>query len=396
MKRRIFALDAAALAILAALACSCSTTALKPNEVYLLIGTYTNTGSSQGIYVYTLDTTTFESREISVEPCANPSYVTPIGDGSRVLAVSEMTDSSAAAKIYSFNAKTGKLKCLSTILTGGADPCFIAADPELKAAYTANYTGGSLTQIGLTANGFADSASIKQFSTRWDGHANAKDSTLLPDSIPDSHIHCVTFSPDGNYMFVTDLGKDMIYRFRKNEGNPLGFNIEAPDGAFAESRGLGPRHFCWSPDGRTLYIVNEIGGSVTVWNYNGGDLAEVQTIDCTFLGADKPAKNGSAAIQVSPDGKFLYVSDRLVNDGIAVFSIDSVTGKLTASSYCNTGKHPRCFALTPGGSLAIVACRDDDCIEFYKRDPESGALTIFGKKLRVKRPSSVLLMNLDK
>jgi 3-carboxymuconate cyclase len=237
---------------------------------------------------------------------------------------------------------------------------------------------------------------LKQFGTHWDGHANAKDSALLPDSIPDSHIHCVTFSPDGNYMFVTDLGKDMIYRFRKNEGNPLGFNIEAPDGAFSESKGLGPRHFCWSPDGHTLYIANEIGGSVTVWSYNGGDLAEVQTIDCTFLGADKPARNGTAAIQVSPDGKFLYVSNRLVNDGIAVFSIEAGTGKLTASSYCNTGKHPRCLALTPGGSLAIVACRDDDCIEFYKRDPESGALTIFGKKLRVKRPSSVLSLDLNK
>jgi 6-phosphogluconolactonase len=399
MKQRILASIAAALAILAAMSVtSCTGSALKSNEIYLLVGSYTRMGGgpetgSEGIYVFALDTVQCQARQISVTPCPNPSYAAPLGDGSRILAVSEMSDTTAAAKIYSFNAKSGKLKLLSSTPTGGADPCFITADPELKAVYTANYTGGSLTQIGLTANGFADSVALKQFSTRWNERTASKDSTLLNDSIPDSHIHCVTFSPDGRYMFATDLGKDMVYRFTKNEGNPLGFNIEVPDGAFGETKGNGPRHFCWSPNGNTLYIANEIGGSVTVWNYSNGNISQIQEIDCTFLGGSKPKKNGVAAIMASPDGKFLYVSNRLVNDGIAIFSIDSSTGKLLPADYCSTGKHPRCFALTKGANLAVVACRDDNSIEIYRRDAQTGALTKTTDSIRVNCPSSVLFIH---
>ena len=105
----------------------------------------------------------------------------------------------------------------------------------------------------------------------------------------------------------------------------------------------GPRHFDFHPNGgKYLYVLGELSGQVILFDYNGGDLKQKQVVAADTLGAQ-----GSADIHVSPDGRFLYASNRLKGDGLAIFSIDPNDGTLTKLGYQLTVKHPRNFVIHP-------------------------------------------------
>ena len=145
--------------------------------------------------------------------------------------------------------------------------------------------------------------------------------------------------------------------------------------------GSGPRHLCFSKDGRFAYLINELSGKVTTLFYNGQNLTPIQYIEADTLEA-----RGSADIHLSPDGKFLYASNRLKADGIAIFSVDTQTGLLTKIGYQLTGIHPRNFIMTPDGCFLLVACRDDNLIQIFKRNKETGLLVDTGKKIETSKP----------
>lgn len=117
-------------------------------------------------------------------------------------------------------------------------------------------------------------------------------------------------------------------------------------------------------------MLTEISGEIMVFDTSDGQLSPVQTVTADTLGAQ-----GSADIHLSPDGRFLYASNRLQGDGLAIFSVDSVSGELTRVGYQSTGAHPRNFAISPNGKYLLVACRDTDAIEIYRRNIDNGLLT---------------------
>lgn len=120
---------------------------------------------------------------------------------------------------------------------------------------------------------------------------------------------------------------------------------------------------------------------VTVFGCRDGNLTELQSIAADTVGA-----RGSADIHISPDGRFLYASNRLKADGMAIFRINAEDGRLTKAGYRLTGIHPRNFAITPNGKFVLVACRDSRAIQVYERDEESGLLTNTNKDIPVDRP----------
>lgn len=342
-------------------------------SLYLLVGTYT-TGESEGIYVYQFDTVSGFSKYKSVVKVTNPSYLTINKEGTHVYSVSETGDAKAAANAFVFDKKDGTLKLLNSQLTGGADPCYIELDKTGKHVVTANYSGGSITAFNINGDGTLTTAAQL---IRFTGKGADAERQKAP------HLHCVRYSPDGKYLFADDLGTDKIHKFGINESNEGNYLKVGTPAAFDVAAGSGPRHLDFHPNGKYAYLINELSGAVIAFNYdaNAGNLTQIQTIQADTLGA-----KGSADIHVSPDGKFLYASNRLKGDGIAIFSINQADGKLTKVGYQETGVHPRNFVITPNGKFLLVASRDNDVIQIFLIDRATGLLENTYKDIELDMP----------
>lgn len=325
-----------------------------PDELAMLVGTYTN-GTSKGIYTFRFNQETGAATPLNSVELPNPSYLTPSADGKMVYAVSEMNDSTAAVSSLAFDRETGALRLLNTELTYGADPCYVATNGN--EVLTANYSGGTMSVFPLRADG-----TLAPADTLFEGSATGPDPVrqIAP------HVHCTLFSPDGKYIFATDFSADRILRFvlHPNDAVPH-LSAETID-IEADS---GPRHLTFSPDGKHAYLITELSGKVIAFDYNDGRLQQIQTIV-----ADTVAARGSADIHLSPDGKYLYASNRLQADGIAIFAVNPEDGTLAKVGYQLTGIHPRQFNITPNGKYLLAACRDSNVIQVYERDEVTGLL----------------------
>lgn len=351
------------------------------NMMYMLVGTYTS-GESKGIYVYKLDTVTGTSTYVSEVNVDNPSYLTLDPSEKYVYAVTEDEGETSAANAFAFDKQTGKLSFINKQLTGGGAPCYINIDQTGKHVVTANYLGGSITTFQVNdKGGLEPSPKVIPFS----GKGIDKDRQKQP------HLHCVQFSPDHKFLFADDLGTDKIHKFNVNTGNSMFLSSGTPE-AFSVKAGSGPRHLEFHPNGKYAYLITELSGDVIVFDYdnNTGNLQTKQTVKADSLNA-----KGSADIHLSPDGKFLYASNRLKGDGIAIFAVNEQDGTLTPVGYQETGVHPRNFALTPNGNLLLVANRDSDRIQVFKADRQTGLLNDTGFDIQLDMPVCIKFASIE-
>lgn len=339
-------------------------------ELTMLVGTYTS-GTSQGIYSFRFNQETGSATLLSETPIGNPSYLVPSADGRYVYAVSEWGDERASVTAFAFNKEKGTFRKLNTQPTNGADPCFLTTNGKVVVA--ANYSGGSVSVFPINREGTLASLSLLQ---PFEGRG------FDPQRQEKPHLHCVTFSPDGHYLFADDLGMDRIYRFDVTVTNQTQTSIVWNNSATEKLEpGSGPRHLTFAPNGKQAYLINELSGTVVAFNYANGRLQPIQTI-----AADTVQAKGSADIHISPDGAFLYASNRLKADGIAIFKINPTDGKLTKVGYQLTGIHPRNFILTPNGKFLLVACRDSQLIQVFNRDSQTGLLTDTRQDIQIDKP----------
>lgn len=350
---------------------ACTSTKQKENmeNMYLIVGSYA-TPQEEGIKVYAWDNEKGEAGYVSgLTGISNPSYQVVSADGSRVYSVGEDDGLTSTAHALLFDKANGTLALMNNELTQGGAPCYINISPDGKYVMTANYVGANISLIPLESNGRLN----ENVSTiAFEGEGVNKKRQSQP------HLHCVEFTPDGKFLLANDLGTDKIHVFPlASDGKPdekAAFDIELEPGS-------GPRHICFSKDGRFAYLINEISGRVTALAYDGQGLTPIQSIESDTVNAQ-----GSADIHLSPDGKFLYASNRLKADGIAIFSVDGETGMLTKAGYQLTGIHPRNFIITPDGRFLLVACRDSNVVQIFRRDAETGLLEDTGKKIETSKP----------
>ena len=336
--------------LLALLGCACQVKA--QDNLMMLVGTYTD-GGSRGVYSYSFNQNTGESALLDSLQLQNPSYLTISDNGKLAYVVSETNDDRAALNIIRLS-KNGGMQLLNTEKTEGADPCYVASNGNVSV--TANYSGGSMSVFNLRDNG--EKAAL---GTKFLGATGGPD--VSRQEVP--HVHCACFTPDGGYILATDFSADRILSFRLK-----GQKVIANGVAAKVSADSGPRHLVFSNDGRFAYLMNELSGKVTVFAYAQGRLEQLQEITSDSVGA-----RGGADVHLSPDGKFLYSSNRLKAEGIAIFSVDTATGLLTRIGYQPTGAHPRQFNITPNGKYLLCCCRDSNCIQVYRRDMKTGLLT---------------------
>lgn len=344
-------------------------------QVHLLIGTYTN-GGSEGIYSYKFDSQNGNITPLGVCKTDNPSFLAISPDKKFVYAVNENGSANNPGSVasFAFNKKSGTLSLLNLEPTGGAHPCYVAIDKTGKWVTAGNYSGGSVSVFPVKEKGFLDKVRTVE---QHEGHSVNTKRQDRP------HVHATIFSPDDNYLLVPDLGTDkvMIYRLNKNNGA-----LEATEpGFFKTDAGAGPRHLDFHPPGRFAYLSEEMSGNVTALKYNDGKLEKIETLSAHP--ADFKGNIGTADIHVSPDGEFLYVSNRGDANNIAIFSIDQQSGRLSLKGFQPvSGKTPRNFGIDPSGNFLLAANQDSNEVVIFQRDKKSGLLTDTGKRIAVEKP----------
>ena len=342
---------------------------------YLLTGTYTN-GDSKGIYVNRFDAGTGKISPVSIAAgIENPSYLAVSANGKFVYAVNENGGAKpGGVSSFAFNSKTGELTFLNYQPTSGDHPCYIATDKTGKWVFTGNYTGGNISAFPVLRDGSL--GKLSQLVNH-----EGKGATPRQDK---PHVHSTNFTPDQKFLLVPDLGLDkiMIYAFDASAKKPL---KPAKIPSFSVNNGNGPRHLSFHPALPYVYVIEELSGTVTAFTYNGINFSSIQNISShpeNFNGS-----KGSADIHVSPDGKFVYATNRGDANSMAIFSIDQSTGKLTLKDSVSTmGVHPRNFTIEPTGKFVLIANRDSNNIVVFARDASSGLLTQQGEPFEVPNP----------
>lgn len=344
----------------------------KDKKFNLLVGTYTQPGKSEGIYVYQFDPSTGESKLKSVaKGVKNPSFLTVSKNNKYVYAVTEASE--GAVNAYAFDAATGELKLLNSAPSGGGGPCYVSVDDKNKFVYVGNYGGGSLAAIAVQKDGSLN-PTIQKIAHEGKGPKSNQDKP---------HVHAAVLAKGDKFLLVPDLGTDKVnvYKIDASKAEPL--SPASPPFASVDG-GNGPRHLAFDNSGKTVYLIQEMTGVITAFNFDNGTLTSKQSVTLPVAGAQ--GRVDAADIHLSPDGKFLYGSLRGDMNEIVIYALDR-TGLMTyVGRQSCLGKTPRNFSIDPTGNYLLVANQNSDDIIVFKRDQKTGLIKPTGGKISIGAP----------
>jgi 6-phosphogluconolactonase len=342
------------------------------NECLLLIGTYSSQGAPNGIHVYRFDTVSGNFQVAQpVTELSNASFLTISQDKKNVYAISEA--SGGGINAFDFNASTGALKFLNKVPAQG--PAYVSVNRNKTIVLAANYGGGSLTAVRVNADGSL--AEDKVQTIQHEGSSVVKQRQDKP------HVHSAVWSPDNKYILTPDLGTDKVYQYMPGDANNQILKPQTQAFVAVEAGG-GPRHLSFHPNGKWAYLVLELKAAVMVFGYNKGRLKSRQTASMTNV--DFKGAVSGADIHVSPDGKFLYASNRGDANEIAIFSIGKKGEIKLLGTQSTLGKTPRNFAIDPSGNFLLVGNQNTDEIVIFKRNKQNGLLTAIEKRIAISKP----------
>lgn len=344
----------------------------------LFVGTYT-TNNDKGIYVYDFDTVKYTLNLVSnTDKISNPAYLAISMDNKFVYCVNENGAKESGVCAFSFDTLSNSLKFLNQVKFEGDYPCYLTINKERKFLYTANYGGGSLTEVALNKDGsFSNRFKVKKFDGK----------SINENRQKSSHAHMCALSPNEENIWVSDLGTDKIYIYQFNKYRGV---EEYLKGSIHSKPGSGPRHFSFHPKSHWVYILEEMKGTISAYKFSGASADFIETISNSDEVTDEKY---SADIHISPDGKYLYATNRAKSNNIVGYSINSQTGMLTKIATYQTGASPRNFLITKDGSFLLVANQKSNSITIFKRDNNSGALTELNVVHDIPTPVCLKMLN---
>jgi len=343
---------------------------------HLFLGTYTRSGG-KGIYRVDLDAATGAlSTPVVAAETSNPSFVALSPDKRFLFAVSE-TDALASA--YAINPLTLSLTPLQAPQpAGGKAPCHLVVDQTGRTLVVAHYHTGVVASLPIGPDGkLGRPGTLLQH----------RGSSVNRERQDTAHAHSVTISPDNRHVIVCDLGLDKIFTYRLDPDAATLTPAEPP--FITTEPGAGPRHAAFSRDGRHVFVINEMGGSLVCYAYDATNGSLTPTDTQSTLPAGFTGENTTAEVRVHPNGEYVYGSNR-GHDSLVVFRFDAAQGKL---SHVETvpvgGKHPRNFALSPDGKWLVAANQNSNDLTVFRVDASTGRLTKIDSTAIVSMPVCV-------
>lgn len=348
------------------------------SKLYLFVGTYTDGLPDKGIYIFEFNSKSGHLKKVATgDSITNPSFLTLSPDGNFIYACTDTKlPREGSVSAFKFDRVTGSIRFINRQKSGGENPVYVTTSEKNEYVINGNYTEGNVSVFKTNVDGSLQ-PSCQVINFQGNGpNARRQDK---------AHVHAAVFSPDFEFIFFPDLGADKIRscKFILQGKQPLQL-LETFD--YKTIPGSGPRHFTFHPNKHFAYCIEELSGTVSAFTYKNGQLDSIQRV---FSYSKLQQEYNSADIHVSPDGLFLYASNRWENENtLAIFSIDQETGKLAFVGHQFTfGDHPRNFTLDPAGDFIIVANQVSNSLVVFRRDKKTGRLTKCGKEVKVPRPS---------
>nr|WP_295931473.1 lactonase family protein [uncultured Dyadobacter sp.] len=312
----------------------------------------------------------------TINKCLAPGYLAISPNKKNLYAIS--SDNKVSA--FAIGADR-KLAYLNSEPSEGTGPCHVSVHSTGKMAFVSNYGGGSFSAYNIGTDGKLSAPVYKEQYTGTGPNAKRQDK---------AHAHFATASPDGRYVYVTDLGSDKImnYTVDVNSGK-LAPNEAQP--FFSGKAGAGPRHLIIHPSGKKLFLLNELDATVTACNIGKkGVITAIKTYPTIPADYSGPA-NTSAAIHLHPNGKFVYVSNRGHNS-ISAFRILGNGELEMVDQQTKSIATPRDFNIDPTGKFLIVANQSSDNLVVYDVDATTGKFTFKHESIGVKTPICVTFL----
>lgn len=354
---------------------------IEQQRLLVFAGSYAEAEES-GVYVYAFDedsgTLTLTDEFTGLK---NPTFLNVDADRRLLYSISETVNQNGQkvgeAAAFSIDAVKGSIRLINREITVDSTICHIQRDANSRFLTVTSYHGGMIGLFSITEEGaIGRKLDVQQH----------EGSSRHPERQDRPHPHSTFYSPDGRYLLVPDLGLDRIITYEIDEVNEKLIR----HGEVALHPGAGPRHLSFHPNGKFVYVINEVDSTITSFTYDKetGQLATKETV--STLPIDFKEENSCAEITVSGDGKYLYGSNR-GHDSIVVFAIAEQTGLLKLVQHAPVeGGHPRHFALTPNGRYLLAANRDANNIVTFKVDQEHGKLQYTGNSVTVSKPVCVV------
>lgn len=341
---------------------------------YLYVGTYSAKG--EGIYVYKYERAAKKFSPIQVLTHKNSPSFLEFHPTKKYLYSSN--EGNGTVSSYRINQQTGTIEEMNTKPAQGNGPCHVSVSPQGNYLYVSNYGSGNLAVYAINADG--------QIGELIDTRQHKGAEGQKP------RMHSIIPSKDGKFIYASDLGIDQVATYQ----------VDAKTGKLSEpvphatvTKGDGPRHLTLHPNGNFAYSAGELHNVINSFavNKKTGALTALERVSMLPEGFE--GKSYAADIHFTPDGKYLYASNR-GHESLVVYQVNAKTGKLTTQGHVPTkGKHPRNFMIDPKGEFVLVANRDNNNVVFFTTNASSGLITPTGYELEIPTPVCVKLLTID-
>jgi 6-phosphogluconolactonase len=377
LARRILAFALAAVSLM-------TTPTPAPAKDPLVFVTAFAPGDKGGIHAYELDTAAGKLKPLHQTAGVENPFFLALSPGGKFLysihAKQFGGKENEQVAAYAVAGRAGDLRLLNRQSAEGTAACYLDVDKTGKALLVANYSSGSVAALAIKTDGSLGEP------TSFIRH---KGSSVNPQRQKEPHAHCIVVSPDNKYAFAADLGTDQVLCYKLD---PATARLTANSPPFARSpAGAGPRHLTFHPDGKRAYVINELLNSVTVFEYDAasGTLTPKQTI--STLPDDFKGTSYCADVKVTPDGRFLYGTNR-GHDSIAAYRVGE-DGRLSLIAVePSLGKGPQNLAITPDGRWLLCANMPGNNLAVFGIDPRTGRLKAAGVPTSQTSPSCIMLL----
>ncbi len=358
-----------------------STALASAADPYVFISAFAS-GDKAGIHAFGFDTQTgtLTPRHRTTD-IQNPFFLAVSKDKRFLYAIDAEKFGGAEDELvaaYAIEGSTGKLTRLNQQSARGSASCYLDVDATGKSVLVANYSSGSVASLPVKPDGsLGEAASFIQHSG----------SGADPERQKGPNAHSIILSPDNRFALAADLGIDkiMIYRLDASEAK-LTTNEVVP---FIQlTPGSGPRHLTFHPNGQQVYSINELANTITVFPYDTvwGTLKVRQTI--STLPADFTGKSYTADLKITPDGKFLYGTNR-GHDSIAAYRISDFGRLSLIGIQPSLGKGPQNLLITPDGRWLLCANMPGNSVIVFQIDAATGQLKATGEPIAMPMPSCI-------